>query len=479
MFSFLRIIFSILGIVALTFFLPMICAVRYDELEVIPSFAVPMIICLLITTAFLVAGRNKKTMLSVRGSFVIVALSWVCSSLLGAVPLYCSGCIPRFVDALFESVSGFSTTGSSIVNDIDSLPMSINLWRCETHWLGGMGIVVLTVALFPLLGVGGFQLIKAETTGPEKGKVTPKITTTAKVLWLIYIGMTVVETILLKLAGMNFFDALAHAFSTLGTGGFSTNGSSIIGYDSVAIEVIITVFTFFAGINFSLYFYLFARKFDDVRKNSELKAYIGILTGAIIFLTFFLIPYYGNLFTALRFSSFQVVTLITSTGFSTADYTYWPSTAQAIIMALFFIGGCSGSTGGGVKVVRWVIFWKQLQNEIKKMIHPHGVFSIQLDGRAGRKDIVFSVASFMMVYFGFAAVTVFMGTLANLDLFTAFTAGLSMVGNVGPAFGALSPSNNFYALPDFLKFWYMIAMLAGRLELYTIIIFFSRDYWKN
>lgn len=477
-FSFLRIECSILGIVALTMIFPIAAAIAFGEFGVLPSFAIPMAFFIILAAALLFAGRKKKISLSTRSAFIVVAFAWIFSSLLGAIPFYLSGAIPNWTDAIWESVSGFTTTGATILSEIESLPHSINLWRTQTHWLGGMGIVALTVALFPLLGVGGFQLIKAETTGPEKGKVTPKITTTAKVLWLIYCGVTVLEIIALKIAGMNFFDAVLHSFSTVGTGGFSSKNSSIGTYDSAAIDAVCTVFMFLCGINFSLYFYLITRKFDDIRTNTELKAYLAICIVFILAITFINSGFYGGFFASLRYSSFQVASVISTTGFGTSDYTMWPSAAQAFLFLLFFVGGCSGSTGGGIKVIRWVVMAKQTNNEFSKMLHPHGVFSIRLNGRAGRKDLVFNVAAFLTLYFLLLVLTAIFGAAAGLDLQTAFSGAATMVGNVGPAFGALNPSANCGFLPAALKWWYMFAMLAGRLELYTMIIFFVPDFWK-
>ncbi len=479
LFSFFRIEFSILGIVAATYVFPVIAALCYKEYSVLPSFLIPMAAAIFFALVFFVAGRKKKIALSTRGAFVVVAFAWIFASSFGALPLYFSRAIPRFIDALWESVSGFTTTGATILGDVESLPNSINLWRAETHWLGGMGIVALTVALFPLLGVGGFQLIKAETTGPEKGKFTPKITNTAKALWTIYILFTCLELVLLKIAGMSFYDALLHSFSTVGTGGFSNRNASIGAYNSVAIDAICTVFMFLAGVNFTLYFYLLTGKFQDIRENTEFKVYVALIFVFILGITFANLQHYGDFFHSLRFSSFQAAAIISTTGFATADYTFWPPLAQAFIFFLFFIGGCSGSTSGGVKIIRWVIFAKQANNEFLKTLHPHGVFSIRLNNRAGRKDIVFNVAAFMTLYLLLLVVTTLFGAAANLDLGTAFTGALSMVGNVGPAYGLLGPSCNYGFLPAALKGWYMFAMLAGRLELYTMIIFFFPEFYKK
>lgn len=475
----LRIISILLAIVGISFLIPIAVALFCGEFSMLLPFVIPMVISFIIVAVVNLPTRKMKMNLTTRQTFLIVALSWIFASVMGSIPLYFSNYFPSYIDALFESISGFTTTGCTILSELESLPRSINMWRCLTHWLGGMGIVTLTVALLPLLGVGGFQLIKAETTGPEKGKVTARITTTAKALWIIYAGFTLAETIALMIAGMDFIDALSHSFSTLGTGGFSTRNASIASYDSVAIDVIITIFMFIAGVNFSLFYYLITKRMDDIRSNSEFKAYCGIVVVFILAITLCLLPHYKNFGTSLRYSSFQVLAIISTTGFGTSDYILWPSAAQFWIFILFFIGGSSGSTSGGVKVVRWVILGKQVSNETKRMLHPHGIFTIRLNGRVGRKDIVFNVAAFISIYLFLVGLTTFIGCLGHLDLTTAFTGALSMVGNVGPAFGDLGPSCNYGFLPVFVKLWYSFAMLAGRLELYTMIIFFMPSYWKK
>lgn len=478
-FSFLKIVSAILAIVGTTFIVPMGVALYCREFHVIPSFLIPMLVSWLFASIILIAGRKYKIRLNSKTSFVVVAVAWLAASLFSAIPLYFSGAIPNLVDAIFESFSGFSTTGATIVKDIEALPRSINLWRCQTHWIGGLGIVALTVALLPILGVGGFQLIKAETTGPEKGKFTPKIATTAKVLWFMYIGMTTVETVLLRISGMDFIDALSHSFATLGTGGFSTRNESIGAYHSLPIDIIVTVFMFLAGINFTLYYYLFTGKITEIRNDSELKTYIGIVFASVLAITLFELKNYGNFFTSLRYSSFQSISILTTAGFATADYESWSSASQAIIFFLFFIGGCSGSTSGGVKVIRWVVLGKQLHNEIQRMLHPQGIFTIRINKRAGRKDVVFAVAAFFCVWVIIVAALTLFGCIFNLDLLSSFTGALSMVGNIGPAFGKLGPTNNYSFLAAPVKWVYCFAMLAGRLEFFTVVIFFSPTFWKK
>jgi trk system potassium uptake protein len=476
---FFRIISIIVALVGTASLLPVGVAVACNEYTVIPAFVIPMIAAWGAAFILYITARKVKIKLSSRSVFFVVAGAWVGMCLFGAVPLLLSHSLDHITDAVFESVSGFTTTGATIYSDVQDLPRSINLWRCEMHWLGGMGIIALTIALLPLLGVGGFQLIKAESTGPEKTKVTPKIATTAEMLWIIYMFFTIFQTILLMVNGMDFIDGLSISFATLGTGGFAPKNASIAAYQSVPIEIICTVFMFLSGINFSLYYYLITGKIKEVRSNSELKAYAAIFIIAILIVSVVLIPFYGTFTDALRYSSFQVASIMTTTGFATADYTLWPAGAQCILFFLFFIGGCSGSTAGGFKVVRWVVLGKQAHNEMLRMLHPHGIFSIRLDNRAGRKDLVFGVASFVFIYTLVTIITSIIGSLCGLDVLTAFTASLSMIGNVGPAFGSLGPAANYGFIPDLLKWVYCFAMIAGRLELYNLILFFLPDYWEK
>ncbi len=477
--SLVRLIFMLLMIISFTMFLPVGVAMSAGEAEVIPAFIIPIVFCWVFGGVVLLATRRLKFKLSTRSGFVAVALSWTFASLLGAIPFMISGYIPSFADALFESASGYTTTGASILTEIQSLPRSINLWRMQMHWLGGMGIVALTVAILPLIGVGGFQLIKAETTGPEKGKITPKITMTAKILWFIYLGLTVIQTVLLMVAGMDFIDAVGHTFATLGTGGFSSLNASVGGFNSASIDWIITIFMLLAGVNFSLYYYVITGNGLEILRNTELKAYLAIVLVAVIGIAIFIYPTYGSVADALRYASFQAVSITTTTGFVTADYSLWHPFAQMIIFFLMFVGGCTGSTGGSIKVLRWVILAKQLGIEIKRMLHPHGIFSIQLNDRVGRKDIVYSVAGFICLYFTLVVITTMVAAMNGADLVTSYTAGLALVGNIGPGFGAVGPVGNYAFFHPVAKIWFSFAMIAGRLELYTMIIFFTRAYWKK
>ncbi|MBQ2601662.1 MAG: TrkH family potassium uptake protein [Treponema sp.] len=480
-FTVARVVFMIVAIVGLTFMLPIICALIHGEKEVLPYFIVPMAISFVTGAAFYFMGRKKTYRISTRASFVVVALAWAASALFGSIPYFASGAIPGFTDAFFESMSGFTTTGATILEEIEGIPFtySINLWRCTTHWLGGMGIVALTVALMPLLGVGGFQLIRAETTGPEKGKLTAKITTTAKILWFMYFALTVLEAVLLKIAGMSVYEALCHALSTLGTGGFSTRNASVGGFSSPAIDWIITTFMFLAGINFSLYYSLIRRDFTGIKNNSELKAYLGIVFGSSILIALFEMGRYGGFFQSLRYSSFQSLSIISTAGFATDDYTTWSSASQAVIFILFFIGGCAGSTGGGVKVIRWVVLSKLAHNEVLRLLHPRRVFALRIDGEPRRNEIGVTVTAFFFFYLLLVFITTFIACLFGVDIMSSFSGAISMIGNVGPGFNLLGPSCNYAWLHPAVKWLYCFAMLAGRLEFFTMIMFFSPSFWKK
>lgn len=473
----IRILAVVVGIVGLSCLFPLFVALGLGEREVVPAFLTPVVTGVVATLFVFLARDKRQSSIGVKTAFFCVAFSWIVACLIGSVPLIVSGAAPSYIDAFFESVSGFTTTGATVISGLDNLPRSINLWRCQTHWLGGMGIVVLTVAITPLLGVGGFYLVKAETTGPEKGRLTPKIANTAKALWLIYMFLTAIEAILLRIFGMDWIDAVSHSFSTLGTGGFSSRDSSIGGFNSPAVEWICSIFMLLAAINFSLYFHLISKRFRQVYENSELRAFFMIITCSVLLIVF--LGRSGGDIIPLRTALFQVASVISTTGFTTADYTKWSLVAPSVIFSLFLIGGCSGSTGGGVKIIRWVILRRTLRNEALRLLHPRGVFSLHLDSKPMSPQMVVTVAAFVFLYFALVIITTFAGALTGLNLETSLTGALSMVGNIGPAFGDLGPSANCGWINPYLKLWYCFAMLAGRLELYTLMIFLSRSYWKR
>ena len=472
--SILRILTYILGIAGTSLVLPLAVAIADSDRQMVPVFLVPLLAGWAAAALFWFAARRRPKVFDVTSAFGVVGLTWIAICLFGAVPLHFSGAFASFTDAVFESVSGFTTTGASVLKDVETLPRSVNLWRCETHWLGGMGVIALAVALIPLLGIGGFRLIKAETTGPDKEKLTSFIANTAKSLWLIYVALTVVQTALLHIAGMGWLDSLAHAFSTMGTGGFSTRNASIGAFGLPAAEWICTLFMLLASVNFALYYRLFTGRLREVAGDSELRAFALVVTVAIVAATLFEADADAALSKTVRAVAFQISSIISTTGFMTADYTQWRPPAQVVIFVLFFLGGCSGSTAGGIKIIRWTLLAKEIGNEMRRIIHPHQVFTLRLNGRPGHESFIPVVASFISIYFILVLATTLAGAIAGLDLFTALTAAASMTGNVGPAFGQLGPTANYGLLPTSLKWWYCFAMLAGRLEIYTLLIMFGR-----
>ncbi len=473
-FSFLRILTYVLGLVGTALLLPLGVAVWKGEPEMVPVFLVPMLSGWGVAFAFWLLARRRPRVFDVQHAFGTVGGIWIAICLFGALPLHFSGCFASFTDAAFESVSGFTTTGASVLSAVEGLPQSVNLWRCETHWLGGLGVIALAVALIPLLGIGGFRLIKAETTGPDKAKLTSLIANTAKTLWFIYMALTAAQALLLWRAGLNAVDALAHAFSTMGTGGFSTRNASVGGFGLPEVEWICTVFMLLATVNFTLYYRLLTGRIGDVARDSELRTLLALVFCAVVCVTAVECRSWESFGGTLRASAFQVASIISTTGFMTDDYLAWRPAAQVVIFALFFVGGSSGSTAGGVKVIRWTILGKQLRNEVRHILHPHEVFTLSINGCPGRGAFVPMVASFVFVYMLLVLVATFAGALAGLDVFTAFTGALSMAGNIGPAFGQLGPTSNYGALAAPLKWVYMFTMLAGRLEVYTLLILVGR-----
>jgi trk system potassium uptake protein TrkH len=475
----IRILSLLLTFVSLSMLPSLVLALIEGKPAVINAFAYPICASVILAVAAAALGRNVPIRLNGRDGFLLVSLAWAFTAVLGASPFVLSGHVPSWTDAFFESASGFTTTGASILTDIEALPRSLLLWRSMTHWLGGMGIVVLTVALLPLLGVGGFQLLKAETPGPEKDKVAPKITATAKILWLIYLGLTVLQTLLLMAGGMDWFDAVNHAFATMATGGFSTKNASVGHFRSAYIEGVITVFMVLAGINFSLYFRLLKGKVGDLWSNSELRAYLAVFLGSSLAIAIVLVPAYGGFGTAFRYSSFQVASILTTTGFMSADFDLWIPFAKAVLLLTMFVGGCSGSTGGGIKVVRIVVLFKQAGNEIRRLLYPRGVFSVRLNGKVGRKDVVYGVAGFVVLYLALVLGVTLVVAFSGADLITSFSGALATVGNIGPGFNAIGPTQNYSAFPDYVKWTFSFAMIAGRLELWTVFVLFTREFWRR
>ncbi len=477
----LRIVSYLLLIVCGFMLTAVAVALYFREFSVSLAFIQPIVATTLVAGIFLFATRNSgRSNPSFKDGFIFVVCGWGMAALLGCLPFYLSGTIPSFCDAYFEAISGFTTTGASILTEIQSLPRAILYWRSLTHWLGGMGIVVLTVAILPLLGVGGLQLVKAEAPGPTVDKITPRIAETAKYLWYIYLGMTVLETLLLMGGGMGFLDALTHTFGTVATGGFSTKNTSVAHFNSAYIDWVITFFMVAAGMNFVLHFRLLTGNVKSLFSNTELKAYLLIFVVATLMVAYKLhLEIYSGFAEALRYSAFQVASILTTTGYVTADYETWPYMAQAVLFLLMFVGGCSGSTGGGIKVIRIVVLFKQAVNEMKYLIHPKAVFPLRLSGRAVRKNIVYAISGFFFLYITILLLVTFVVTLAGVDLLSAVATALATVGNIGPGFGIVGPTHQYAHFSDLIKWVLSFAMLAGRLELYTVLVLFTPMFWRR
>ena len=416
-----------------------------------------------------------------REGFAIVGLAWIAAAGLGALPYFISGLIPNYIDAYFEAMSGFTTTGSTILEKVEILGPGLLFWRALTHWLGGMGIIVLSIAILPMLGIGGMQLFQAEMPGPTKDRLAPRIQDTARILWGVYVLFTVIETALLMWAGMNFFDATCHAFATLATGGFSTLTASVGGYNSPVIEFIIIVFMILAGMNFSLHYRFLKGDFKTVFTNEELRFYLGIGMGAVALITVanVLSNHYTSWFESLRDSMFQVWSILTTTGFGTADFDHWGPLCRVTLVILMFFGGMAGSTGGGIKHVRIIIFWKFTRVQIRHLIHPKSVEAIKLDGHKVPAEVVQGILGYLSLYFAVFVVATMLVTGQGVDLVTGSTAVVATLNNIGPGLAGVGATQNFAHIPDLSKFVLIICMVAGRLELYTLAVLLVPQYWRG
>ncbi len=436
--------------------------------------------------------RNHKKEVQRKEGYIIVTLGWIVMSLSGMLPYLFSGAIPGVTNAFFETISGYTTTGASIVDDIEALPEGILIWRSLTHWIGGMGIIVLAIAILPLLGIGGMQLFSAEAPGPSADKLHPRITDTAKRLWLIYVGYTAAETLLLSIAGMSFFDALNHALATLSTGGFSTKNLSVAYWnDSPLIQYIITFFMFLAGSNFVLSYFAFKGKVQKVFQDEEFRVYLAFVLAFTIVAAFFVynranVPvseYHpmvlGEGESSFRHALFQVVAVITTTGFVTADFTSWTPFLTIFFFGLFFLGGSAGSTAGGIKVMRHLLIIKNGILEFKRTLHPNAIIPVRYKDKTVKQDIVYNIIGFFVLYMLLFIIGALVLGVLGLDFQSAIGGAASSLGNVGPALGSLNPVSNFNGLPDAGKWWCGFLMLAGRLELFTVLILLTPYFWKR
>ena len=439
-------------------------------------------------------NKPKSTNLHKKDGYLIVTLGWLILSFTGMLPYLLSGTIPSVADAFFETISGYSTTGSSILTDIEAMPKGILFWRSATHWIGGMGIIVLTIAILPLLGIGGMQLFMAEAPGPSADKLHPRITDTAKRLYLIYITLTFAQFFLLKVAGMTWFDAINHAMATMSTGGFSTKNNSVAFYNNLPlVQYIIIFFMFVAGTNFVLTYFALKGKVKKVFESEEFKYYFWgtIVVSAIIaiIIIFFQDPnlqttiahpmVFGKVESAIRHALFMVISVVTTTGFVSADFTMWNFLATGIFFALFFTGGSAGSTSGGIKIVRHIVMLKNSFLEFKKALHPNAIIPVRLDGKSVPHTIVFNILSFFIIYMLIFILASVVLTLFGLDFMSALGAAASSLGNIGPAIGSVSPVDSYAHLSDAAKWFCSFLMLIGRLELFTVLILFTPFFWRK
>lgn len=475
----LRVFASLLILFSFFFLSPALIAVIYNEQDIIPSFIIPGLIILIICLPIMFFTRHHKGIANLKQGILLVPLCWISISIVGSLPYIFSGVIPSIFGAIFETSSGLTTTGATVLTDIESVPHAILFWRSLTHWLGGMGIVVLAVALFPQVGIGGNIMLAAESPGPTLEKITPKINEMAKIFWFLYTALTVVEIFLLMIGGMNWFDAVNHAFATLATGGFSTKNASVAAFTSPYIQTVITIFMIIAGVNFSIYFSMVAGNIKSIIKDTELRGYLGIVcvAGILVAITL-LLKTETTVGQALLDSFFQVATILTTTGFATEDYELWPYFAQGILLLLMFVGGCAGSTGGGIKVVRIITILKYIRREIIKFCTPRRIQRIKLNNKSVDEDYIKLVIFFVLCYLFILLITTLMVSLNNIDILTSFTTALATLGNIGPGFGGVGPTNNYAMFSPWLHGYLSLVMIAGRLELFTVLILFSPRFWK-
>lgn len=474
-----RLIGTLLMIVSLMMLVSLVWAFYYDE-DWRPLLTSSGITFSCGIGLYLLNTNNSNKDVRKRDGFLIVALGWISMSVFGSLPYLISGTIPDLVDAVFETVSGITTTGATILTDIEIMPRCLLFWRSMTHWLGGMGIIVLTVAILPLLGVGGMQLFVAEAPGVTPDKLHPRITETAKRLWLIYFLLTASEAILLKVAGMGGFDAINHAMATMATGGFSTKNASIAYFTSPAIHYIIIVFMFLAGVNFTLLYFGFTGRVRTLLKNEEFKVYaINILILSVITALGLIFIQGTDVELAIRNGFFQIVSIITTTGFISDNYLLWPNFLMVLIFVLFFSGGSTGSTAGGIKMMRIIVLIKNSFLELKRQLHPNAVVPVRFNGMAVPQNITNTVAAFVLIYL----IIFFLGSLVmsamGLDFMSATGSVAATLGNIGPGIGSVGPVDNFAHIPPGGKVFLSFLMLLGRLELFTILILFMPYFWRN
>jgi trk system potassium uptake protein TrkH len=469
---------KILVLEAVMMIFPSVVSLLYNQHDK-TAFAVTLAVTGL-TGIFLSRFPAKTNTIKVREGLTIVTFAWILASFFGSLPFVFSGSVDSFVDAFFESVSGLTTTGATIIDNVEALPQGILFWRSFTHWFGGMGILVLMVSILPALGVGGFQVFKAESTGPVTDKIVPRIKDTAKILYTIYLGITVLGIVLLMIGGMSLFDASVYTFGSVGTGGFSTKNLSVGAYNSVYIDIVISLLMLASGVNFSLYYVLRKKKWREVLGDSELRFYLGIVGTSVLLIALNIFrSVYGSIWEALRYSLFQVSSIITTTGYATANFDEWPTFSKVILFLLMFIGGCAGSTAGGMKNVRIVVLLKMIKREIMKIFHPRAVIPVKLGHRTLSKETLDGISSFFALYMFLFVLGTLLVSLDGFDLITSSSAVAATLGNIGPGFAAVGPIHTFSQFSGFSKILMSVLMLLGRLELFTVIALFSSKFWRE
>ena len=479
----LRILGGLLLVEAVFLLFPVIVSLIYREPDIRYYIGTILISVGLGSTALLI-GRKAENVFGKREGAIIVTVTWLMYTIIGTLPLWMSGSIPAFTDAFFESLSGFTTTGTSILNNIETLPYNILFWRSLTHWIGGLGIVVMFLAIMPMLGGAGYELFSSESTTPIKEKILPKISQTAKILFLIYVLLTILCTVSLRIVGMNWFDAINHALSTISTGGFSTKQLSIAYWNSPVIEYILIFFMFFSGVNFIIFYYLYKFNWDKIRKNEELKYYIYILLASVLVIAYSQIDFSKTLTLhvlekSLRGSLFIVTSCITTTGLCTEDYTLWKSYTWIILLVLMVSGASTYSTSGGLKVARVVLLTKFCYFEFKKMIHPNAIIPVRFNGNIIRDDLMMRVLAFTVIYLLFIVAGSFFLSLTGLGFEEAISGMITCMSDVGLGLGKLGPSSSFSEIPSVSKWFLAFVMLVGRLEIYSVLLLLTPEFWKK
>lgn len=453
-----------------------VVAVIYKEKAGFSLLAVALV-CLL-CGLILSRQKLKNKVMYAREGFVAVALCWIILSIFGAMPFVISGEVPSFIDALFEVVSGFTTTGSSILADVEAMSKSLLFWRSFTHWIGGMGVLVLVMAILPLAEGNNMYLMKAESPGPSVGKLVPKVKRTALLLYGMYVALSVLQMFFLLIGGMPLFDALVTMFGTAGTGGFGIKSDSIGGY-SMYLQGVVTIFMILFGINFNCYYLIYRRKFKAAASMTEVRAYLAIILASIIMITFNISGMFPSVFEAFHHAAFQVGSIITTTGYATTDFDLWPSFSKTILIWLMFIGACAGSTGGGIKVSRLVVLFKSILKELDVIVHPHHVRKLKMDGRIIEHSVVRSINVFLASYLIIFTLSVLAISIDNFDFTTNFTAVAATLNNIGPGLAGVGPTQSFGMFSDFSKLVLTFDMLVGRLELFPLLILFARNTWRK